>query len=109
MTAVNCILWNNTPQQIGGLDNGSINIIYSSIQDGWPGVGNIDMDPLFYSKPIRGYEYLLTPDSPCIDTGDPRIEDRLFDRHPEWPGWYPDGARSDMGAYGGPYNRNWIR
>lgn len=57
---------------------------------------------------MYGFEYLLKPGSPCIDTGDPSIEDALYDRHPRWPDWYPDGARSDMGAYGGPGNRGWL-
>ena len=74
-----------------------------------PGVGSISEDPCFYAHPVQGYEYLLQSDSPCIDAGDPAIEDALYDWHPKWPDWYPDGARSDMGAYGGPGNIDWLR
>ncbi len=50
-----------------------------------PGIGNISSAPLF----VNGipYNYHLTLDSPCIDTGDP---DSPFD---------PDGTIVDMGAY----------
>jgi len=57
---------------------------------------------------VRGFDYLLRPGSPCIDTGDPSVEDSLYDWHPRWPDWYPNGARSDMGAYGGPGNSGWL-
>jgi hypothetical protein len=40
----NCILWDNTPDQI----NGDISTVtYSNVQGGWPGLGNIDTDPCF--------------------------------------------------------------
>ena len=82
---------------------------YSDIEGGWAGQGNIDLDPRFVPFPFHGFDYLLNPNSPCIDAGDPSIEDRLSDCHPRWPDWYPNGARSDMGAYGGPGNVGWIR
>ena len=105
----NCIIWGNSPHQIYN-ESGNIDITYSDIQWGyWQGEGNIDEDPRFYPFPIRGFEYFLRKISPCIDTGDPSIEDRLFDWHPKWPDWYPNGARSDMGAYGGPGNIGWVK
>ena len=51
----------------------------------------------------------LQDGSPCVDAGDPSIEDRLSDWHPKWPDRYPNGARSDMGAYGGPGNIDWLK
>jgi predicted outer membrane repeat protein len=69
----NCILWDNTPEQI----NGSIVATYCDVQSGWPGEGNIDADPRFVEP---GYwdansvwvdgDYHLMPGSPCIDAGD---------------------------------------
>jgi hypothetical protein len=103
----NCILWDNYPEEIGGSPFGELHITYSDIEGWWSGEGNINMNPRFVSW--RGFDYLLHPDSPCIDSGDPSIEDRLYEWHPKWPGWYPDGARSDMGAYGGPGNWKWVR
>jgi len=79
----NSVFWGNIPDQI---DNNPT-VVYSNIEDGWPGEGNIDADPLFVS-PEEGHFSLLSG-SPCIDTGDPELPD-------------PDGTRSDMGAYGGP-------
>jgi len=95
----NAIIWDNTRDEIAfsGRDNPDyIAISYSDIMEGEDGVntnncgevewgdGNIADDPLFV-EPESG-NWRLTPNSPCIDTGSPEIED-------------PDGSRSDMGAY----------
>jgi len=39
-----------------------------------------------------------------IDAGDPAIEDGI-----DWPGWYQNYPRSDIGAYGGSGDVNWLR
>ena len=81
---INCIHWNNIPQEIYcGL--GTITAIYSDIQGGWEGEGNINVDPLFVD-PENG-DYHLTECSPCIDAGNPNSP---FD---------PDGTIADMGAF----------
>jgi hypothetical protein len=99
----NTILWDNSAPEIyiseGG---GNPTVTYSDITGSWPGVGNIDEDPLFIS--YHGFDYLLRRFSPCIDTGDPAIEDGF-----EWPEWYQNGPCSDMGAYGGPGNVRWLQ
>ncbi len=102
----NCILWNNIVEEE---TPGEAVVTYCDIQGGWPGEGNIDRSPRFIPFAVQGFEYLLRPSSPCIDAGDPSIEDALCDLHPRWPEWYPNGPRSDMGAYGGPGNRNWLK
>jgi len=51
-----------------------------------PGTGSISSNPLYVTP---GTDFTLQSGSPCINTGDPAIDD-------------PDGSRSDMGAYGGP-------
>lgn len=99
----NCILWGNEGENIWG----DPTVTYSVVEDGWPGDGNIDGDPLF--REYSGFEYILSPGSPCIDAGDPTIEDEISDWHPRWPARYPNDARSDMGAYGGPNNGGWVR
>jgi len=86
MTARNCIIWGNSPSQVevvGGDLTFTIN--YSDIQNGWEGIANIDIDPLFVDS--ENNDYSLNSESPCIDTGDP---DSPQD---------PDGTRSDMGAF----------
>jgi len=108
LVLTNCILWGDSPGEIDPGGHGLV-IWYSDVEGGYGGTGNIDESPEFIPFPVHGFEYLLKPVSPCIDAGDPSIEDALYDWHPRWPDWYPDDARSDMGAYGGPGNINWIK
>jgi hypothetical protein len=103
-TINNCIFWNDSPDEIIGTPPV---VTYSDVEGGYPGVGNIDVDPRFVS--FYGFDYLLQSTSPCIDKGDPTIEDYLYDWHPRWPEWFPNNSRSDMGAYGGPGNVGWLR
>ena len=103
-TLTNCILWADSPEEIS-VSSGTPTLTYSNIEGGWEGEGNIDADPRFFS--YLGYDNLLRPDSPCIDAGDPAVEDAIYDWHPRWPAWFPDGPRSDMGATGGPGNVGW--
>ena len=105
LTIENSIIWGNDSPQVSD-GGGDIQIDYSDITGGWPGTGNIDADPLFRS--FGGYDYLLGVGSPVIDAGDPALSDAVFDSHPRWPQWHADGERCDMGAYGGPGNREWL-
>jgi parallel beta-helix repeat protein len=97
-TIYNCILyWDGTysGDEIIGL--GSPTVTYSNVYGGWPGTGNIDTDPLF----VEEVDYHLDEDSPCVDAGDPAILDGSMP-----PGM--GGDRSDMGAYGGSDNGEWL-
>jgi predicted outer membrane repeat protein len=69
-TLTNCILWNDTPDEISVV-SGTPVVNYSNIQNGWSGLGNdnIDADPLFVDASADDYH--LHWDSPCINTGDP--------------------------------------
>ncbi len=66
LNVVNSIFWNNVPNQIGS--SGTPEIRFSNIQNGSPGSGNIDADPLFID-PENGI-FRLQAGSPCIDAGD---------------------------------------
>ncbi|MGD8451883.1 MAG: right-handed parallel beta-helix repeat-containing protein [Phycisphaerae bacterium] len=86
-------IWNN--------DGSTINITYSDINGGWPGDGNIDEDPLFVD-PASG-DFHLSPDSPCIDAGDPAFvpapgESDLDGQYRLWDGDGNGVAIVDMGA-----------
>ena len=104
----NCILWANVPDEINNDPQfpGNPTIRYCDVEGGYEGEGNIDTPPLFRS--VRGFKYVLGPNSPCIDAGDPSIKDGISDWYPRWPEWYPNRRRSDMGAYGGPGNWRWL-
>ena len=62
----NSIVWDNTGEEVFNYD-GSINVIYSDIQGGYEGEGNINADPLFIDADAG--DYGLQMDSPCIDAG----------------------------------------
>ncbi len=75
-----CIVWNNIPNGITVWEGDAYNpllINYSDIQlsEGvWPGVGNINADPLFIPGPVGAFYLSQTEsgqsvDSPCLDTG----------------------------------------
>ena len=102
----NCIVWGNLPEQILEQNGAWPHVVFSDIQGGWRGEGNLDLNPLLFSA--RGFEYLLSPRSPCVDAGDPEIEDGLSDSDPRWPDRFPNLPRSDMGAYGGEANAGWL-
>ncbi len=57
-TLTNCIIRDNIPAQVARTED-SPTITYSNVQDGWPGTGNIDADPLFLS--IEHDAYLCLP------------------------------------------------
>jgi hypothetical protein len=62
----NCVFWGDSGGEI--VDFGSLlSVSYSDVQDGWPGTGNIDADPLFVDP--DNADLRLSPDSPCIDAG----------------------------------------
>ncbi|RLC56948.1 MAG: hypothetical protein DRH89_04555, partial [Candidatus Cloacimonadota bacterium] len=108
-TLLNCILWDNTPQEVYFSPEGdsiSITISFSDVQNGEAGIvtnnngivnwleGNIDAPPLFVDPENGNYHLSWTnyplPDStmsPCIDSGDPNSP---LD---------PDGTIADMGAF----------
>ena len=128
---VNCIIWDNYPDQIMVTSGHDPNVSYCNIQnDVWPGIGNMSKNPLFAmdgqwvdsqdpNNPVdpsfseaywmMGDYHLLsywgrycriednwTSDddtSPCLDLGDPDIAFGLESN--------PNGARINMGVYGG--------
>lgn len=83
---VNNIIWAQQPLDQPFMFSGpSLQVRYCDIYYTpgiYPGVGNINADPLFVAPELSLY---LNPESPCIDTGDPDYTDF-------------DGTRSDMGA-----------
>jgi len=95
-----CIFWDNSNDEIYITGTSILTANYSLIAGGYPGTGNVDMDPLFNDPANDDYsltwDHFPEPDetkSPCIDTGDPAIP------------YDPDGTRIDMGAI--PYEQTY--
>ncbi len=64
ITVSNSIIWGHTGTDISG---DSITINYSDIEGGFPGIDNIDSDPMFFDA--ANGDYHLTRTSPCVDAG----------------------------------------
>lgn len=72
-TLINSILWNNTATSSGPeilVTSGALDVTYCDVMGGWPGTGNIDVDPLFLdpNAPVDP-DFHISSDSPCIDAG----------------------------------------
>jgi hypothetical protein len=108
----NSILWNNVSTypgnpQIRSPDTDLLDVSYSDVMNEYPGVANINIDPMFVN-PTDGVglaydaslaDWSLQDNSPCINTGTPDTTGLFL---PEFdlagnPRIY--GNRIDMGAY----------
>lgn len=76
VTVANSVFWANIPDQI----ESGVMVTYSDVQGGWPGIGNIDADPLFVDA--ENGDFRLSPGSPCIDAGNNTV--------------VPEGITSDL-------------
>lgn len=63
---INCIVYNNNDDSVAG--DGTFIITHSNIEDGHPGTGNINSNPMFANLGAGNVDIL--PGSPCIDAGD---------------------------------------
>jgi parallel beta-helix repeat protein len=98
-TVMNTIVWRNKPEEVYMSTVSWLDITYSDIRGGWPGEGNIDIDPLF-ADAANG-DYRLQDHSPCIGAGimTSDVPDTDIEGNPR-PN--PPGSSPDMGAYENP-------
>ncbi|KPK70448.1 hypothetical protein AMJ71_08250 [candidate division TA06 bacterium SM1_40] len=80
----NTVLWGNEADEIIAEFESYPVVTYCDVEGGWPGEGNLDVDPLFVLAERRDFRLLWG--SLCIDAGHPDSLDG-------------DGTRSDIGAY----------
>ncbi len=64
---INCIVWNNPPEEIGNTGDSRPDVSYTVISEVTPGVGNIFTGPAFRNPGIGNFT--LLPGSVAIDTG----------------------------------------
>lgn len=93
---VNSILYFNNGN--GVQVTGKLSIVFSDVQGGYTGTGNINFNPLFQGSGV----YKIVSPSPCIDAGSDsaKYNDACF---PPSLG----NSRNDMGAHGGPQACTW--
>jgi len=109
---INCILFNNSPQEVEFLDHfqaNEITIAYSDIEGGLNAIvtnnngivnwleGNIDEEPLFVS--IGDYPFSLQDLSPCVNAGSPDTTGLNLPEYDLAGNQRIFGGRIDMGAY----------
>lgn len=84
MEIASCIFWSNAGEAISG----NTEVVFSLVEGGFPGDGNIDADPLFVDPdgpdddPMTYLDnnYRLATGSPAIDSGsNDRLPDDMFD------------------------------
>ncbi len=84
---INCIFWNDEPEEI--ISEGGIQpmVTYSLVRGGYPGEGNISADPLFVAGDNGNY-YLRQdcdgsiPYSPCENSGSGPVESYCYETIP---------------------------
>jgi parallel beta-helix repeat protein len=108
---VNCIIRNNTPDQISGTPA----VTFSNIEGEYPGDGNMTADPLFVEGPLGqyylsqveagqapdGYFFNQAANSPCVDMGDPLSGHINGTTRTDS---VPDRGRIDIGFHYPPYS-----
>lgn len=65
-TLTHCILWGDSPDEIKAKSGNPV-IVYSDVEGGYEGEGNLDSAPLFVDA--AGGDYHLSEESPCVDAG----------------------------------------
>lgn len=95
VNATSSVLWSNIGAEVLAGSQGFIGVTYSDVQGGFPGVGNINANPLFVD-PLSG-NFRIQEGSPCFDAA--------LNNAPGLPPIDLDGgprvlrAAPDMGAY----------
>ena len=117
---INWILWGDTPDEIY-VDSGIPIVTYSDVQGGWPGYGNIDVDPCFVDPDANDFHLKSagwrwdkhwthgtywkgdTATSRCIDAGNPGslLGGELLIIPDDPDQIEGENLRINMGAFGG--------
>ncbi|UCG46990.1 MAG: hypothetical protein JSU94_16005 [Phycisphaerales bacterium] len=124
-TVTNCILWGNTAPDYPQM-SGTPTVMYSNVQGGWEGVGNIDVDPCcvnpgYWEDPCTNPDYYRDD---IFVPGDYHLKSQAGRYDPTTQSWvhddvtspcidagnptspighepFPNGGIVNMGAYGG--------
>lgn len=97
LLAVNCIFWNPGVPEFSQAET-TPEVVYSDVEGGYAGAGNISLNPRFLSEPLS--DYRLRESSPCINAGIANYEElSLVDTDIDSAPRNAGGAGYDMGAF----------
>ena len=105
---VNSIVWENTPSQMAASGSGELSVSYSDVLGGWPGLGNLDADPLFvrpgaWTDPDDTDVILPPEDGDAVWlAGDYHLMSREGRWDPQTQGWMVDDVSSPCIDAGDP-------
>jgi hypothetical protein len=85
----NCILWDGCSEILNN-DGSTISVTFSDVQGGWPGLGNVYLDPCFVEP---GYWADSGDPSITVDPNDPNAVWVNGDYHLKSEGWRWDSPR----------------
>jgi hypothetical protein len=101
---INTIVWGNQADSYPGI-SGTPQVVYSDIQGGFSGEGNLNVDPLFIAGDSLFHLTVTTDTSSCLNTGVDSIEilgNMYYTPNHDYTGNsrpQPVGTRPDMGAW----------
>ena len=100
----NSIVWGNTAGSFSSQSARSSIVTYSDIEGGFPGDGNLSVDPLFVDP--AGHDFHIDPASPLIDMGSshPDLPPTDYDGNPRIIGSAVDMGAFEFGGTGGGGN-----
>ncbi len=97
---VDCIVWGTGGSSLPLLYLRDMSASYCCIEGGYPGEGNIDLDPmLVFDSQWWDRHLYLDPDSPCIDAGSRSAEEAGLSGMTTQEDGTPDTGTVDMGSH----------
>jgi parallel beta-helix repeat protein len=92
-TVTNSVVWANSDDQIA-LHYAPISVTYSDVEGGWPGLGNIDAEPLFAQSGHHNSNNYCDPADPLCSVADYHLQSQAGRWDPDQNTWVTDPATS---------------
>ncbi|MFH2002056.1 MAG: right-handed parallel beta-helix repeat-containing protein [Planctomycetota bacterium] len=111
-TLTSTILWNSKPEPIINHTTNELIVSHCDVSGGYPGICNIDEDPLFVDPENNNFTLMQEPcqpgyRSPCIDAGHDFAGILGFQESTTRTDREPDQEYVDIGFHYGPFDPAW--